>query len=208
MRVQLRFTCLSIIGRPVDRLNADNRMRRRIASCYDRGVKQDSLQIRDASPADIDALTAIRYAETPAVHRDRIEAATSREVRYRVAQIGDALVGFGMLVLRWPKTWPRSETPEPLPQIIDLFVAETERGRGIGGAMVADMEELAVGAGYGAIFMRVDPIDNPRAQSLYERLGYRAIQTEPFRSRWQFTDSDGTVHQGEEWALDMAKELE
>jgi GNAT superfamily N-acetyltransferase len=167
----------------------------------------EPLAIRDARAQDLDALASVRYAETPAVHRDRILAATSGDLRYRVAERDGAIVGFGMLVLRWPSAWPRSETPELLPRIIDLFVAESERGQGIGAAMVADMERLARETGNGTLYVRVDPVENPRARALYERIGYRATSSEPFRDAWRFTDSAGTVHQGQNWAIDLAKKL-
>jgi ribosomal protein S18 acetylase RimI-like enzyme len=69
------------------------------------------------------------------------------------------------------------------------------------------MERIAAACGCSHLYLGVDPVDNPRALGLYLRLGYTPLQDRPHRSRWRFTDSDGHVHQGEEWSLDMTKPL-
>ena len=72
--------------------------------------------------------------------------------------------------------------------------------------MIQHMEELAANAGHRALYLGVNPIDNPRAHALYLRLGYEPLG-EPRLDRWQFTDSSGTHHEGEEPMVDMAKPL-
>jgi hypothetical protein len=69
------------------------------------------------------------------------------------------------------------------------------------------MEELAQAAGCGELFIRVDPVDNPRALTLYQRLGYLPLQPSPYCDIWQIIDSDGFVHQGEEWAVDLVRQM-
>jgi hypothetical protein len=64
-----------------------------------------------------------------------------------------------------------------------------------------------VAAGYGQLYLRVDPLNNPRAYALYQRLGYQPLQSEPYRKAWQFQDSAGQVQRGEDWAVDMVKLL-
>ncbi|MFH1708194.1 MAG: GNAT family N-acetyltransferase [Planctomycetota bacterium] len=78
---------------------------------------------------------------------------------------------------------------------------------GAGAALIREMESIVRVWGGTRLYLGVDPVDNPRAQELYLRLGYKPLQTEPHRSRWKFTDSDGTVHQGDEWSVDMVKDL-
>jgi len=57
------------------------------------------------------------------------------------------------------------------------------------------------------MYLVVEPRDNPRAFSLYQRLGYRALQAEPHLVAWGFEDSAGGVHGGELWVVDMVKRL-
>jgi GNAT superfamily N-acetyltransferase len=90
---------------------------------------------------------------------------------------------------------------------LDLQVAEAHRGRGIGTAMIGQMETLAADQGCDRLWLSVDPMGNARAHALYARLGYRALQAEPYNDRWRFVDSEGRVHEGEEWLVDMFKAL-
>lgn len=57
-----------------------------------------------------------------------------------------------------------------------IAVAESCRGRGVGTALVAAFEKRARDNGFQTVSLEV--IDaNPRARSLYERLGYREVAT-------------------------------
>jgi GNAT superfamily N-acetyltransferase len=122
-----------------------------------------------------------------------------------VAECKRAIVGFGLLVCARPPTWPIDAATLPLPQIIDLFVVKAFRGRGIGTSILCYMEQLAFNAGFGRLYLCVYPLDGPKAYDLYLRLGYQPMQAEPYRDHWRFIDSDGNVHEGEGWAIDMVK---
>ena len=165
------------------------------------------LLVRDARPTDLEGLTAVAYADRPAIHRDRLRDAASGHLRFLVAERDGAIVGFGLLVLSRPATWPDAGTTDRLPGILDLYVAEAYRGQGVGTAMIQRLEEISVNEGYDELFLSVDPNENARAYALYTRLGYQALQAEPYRDRWRFVDSDGCVHEGEEWRVDMVKKL-
>ncbi|MGI8913900.1 MAG: GNAT family N-acetyltransferase, partial [Chloroflexota bacterium] len=127
---------------------------------------------RDATPADVPALAAIKGAGSKALHRDRLRDAREPGFRYLVLLADGDLVGFACLVARRPASW-------------------------------SDAAE----AGYGRVYLRVDPVGNPRAAALYGRLGYRPLQAAPYRQAWGFVDSGGTAHRGEDWAVDMVKRL-
>ena len=165
------------------------------------------LLIRAACPADLPGLAAIRYADAPAVHSDRLRDAASGHLRFLVAERDGVIAGFGLLVFSRPATWPDAGTTDRLPGILDLYVVEAHRGRGIGTALIRQMEEIAVGEGRDKLYLGVDPRENARAYALYLRLGFQALQAEPYRERWRFVDSDGRVHEGEEWLVDMVKAL-
>ena len=69
------------------------------------------------------------------------------------------------------------------------------------------MERIAQEAGYGQLYISVEPLNYPRAYALYQRLGYEKIQSEPYQKIWEFQDSEGKVHRGEDWVVDMVKQL-
>ena len=105
------------------------------------------LSIRDAGPDDVPGLAAIGHAESPAIHRDRIRDAAAHTMRYLVAESAGNIVGYGLLVLERPPTWPDTSPTDYLPLIIDLTVAEEHRSRGIGTRMIRRMERIARCAG-------------------------------------------------------------
>jgi ribosomal protein S18 acetylase RimI-like enzyme len=58
-----------------------------------------------------------------------------------------------------------------------ICVARAHRGKGVGSQLLAALYQEAADLGYGAV--RLDVIqDNFRARALYERQGFRAVQTE------------------------------
>ena len=144
--------------------------------------------MRDVSHSDLPALTAIKGPDSEMVHRDRLRDTREPGFRYLVLVLDQQPIGVACLVLRRPSSWPDAGDPRHVPQIVDLEVHEGYRGRGYGSAFLRAMEHLVVAAGYGHLFLAVDPVDNPRAYALYQRLGYQALQSEPYRSHWEFTD--------------------
>ena len=110
-------------------------------------------------------------------------------------------------MFRRPAAWSDAGDTSHLPQIVDLRVKESQRGRGYGSAFIRALERRAATAGYGQLYVCVEPMHNPRAYALYRRLGYQPLQCEPNRKRWQFTDSAGMVHRGEDRVVDMGKRL-
>jgi ribosomal protein S18 acetylase RimI-like enzyme len=163
--------------------------------------------VRDAETADIPVLTAIKGAGSEALHRDRLEDAQRSDIRYLVLVVQQVVIGFACLVLRRPASWSDADDPHHLPQIVDLQVQEAQRGQGYGSAFVRALEGIAADAGYAHLYLSVDPLTNPRAYALYQRLGYQQIQAEAYRKSWGFTDSEGQVHRGEDWLVDMVKQL-
>jgi len=168
------------------------------------GVTNDGAQLllRDADDGDMPGLLEIR--DSAAVHGDRIRDARGGQFRYLVAECEGLVSGFGQLVLGQPPTWPEVKL---VPTMVDLEVRADMRSRGIGSFMIRAMEELARQRGHGEMYISTDPDGNARALVLYARLGYAAMQDKPYLDRWSFTSSDGEVHTGEEWIVDMRKAL-
>jgi GNAT superfamily N-acetyltransferase len=162
-------------------------------------------QIRNAHVNDLPALAAVRYHDRPAIHRDRVAASNPDTYQYLVAEIGQQIVGFGLLLLARPLDW--ADPLDSFPILIDLFVAESFRSQGVGKALIDYVEVVAQRHGKPALYLSVEPDANPRALQLYRRLGFVPIHEHPYHNTWRFTDSDGMLHEGEEWVIDMRKQL-
>ncbi len=165
------------------------------------------ITIRPAQPADVPALTAIKGPGSEAVHLDRLRDAQTPDTQYLVLLDGTEVAGFASLIFRRPAHWSDAADTTRLPQIVDLQVAESRRGQGLGSVFIRALEGMAASRGCKELFLAVDPLDNPRAQALYLRLGYQPLQAAPYRAEWHFTDSAGIYHHGEEWAIDMLKPI-
>ena len=165
------------------------------------------ITIRAAVLADLPALVTIKGADSEAMHRDRLGDAQDPSFRYLVLVAEGTVIGFACLVMRRPAYWSDGADPTHLPQIVDLQVTVGQRGRGYGTVFIQTLEQMAVAAGYACLYISVEPVDNPRSYALYRRLGYQPLQLAPYPKSWTFTDSAGTIHQGEAWVVDMVKEL-
>ena len=165
------------------------------------------ITVRDAEEADLPALIAIKGDGSEALHRDRLREAQGGGFRYLVLVRGQEVIGSACLVSRRPASWSDANDTQHLPGIVDLQVAESQRGQGYGSAFIRAIEREAARAGYHLLYVAVEPADNPRAYALYQRLGYQPLQPEPYLKAWEFTDSGGNRHRGEDWLVDMVKRL-
>jgi GNAT superfamily N-acetyltransferase len=165
-------------------------------------------RIRDAHFLDMKQLAALRYADKLIIHFDRLREAAARHLRYLVAERARQLVGFGVLVFEWPESWPDTGDSTRLPQIMDLYVAETARSQGIGTQMIQAMEQAARKAGHTQIFTSVDPVNNSRAYTLYASLGYQPLKDEPYQDSNCLEEAQNASSEACEWILDMVKVLE
>ncbi|MEW6749667.1 MAG: GNAT family N-acetyltransferase [Candidatus Latescibacterota bacterium] len=162
-------------------------------------------RLRQATPADLPGLADIR--PPAALHRDRLRDADGQGLLYLVVEEGARLIGFGLLVFEWPTAWPAVSGPVHVPLMVDVQVRPASQGQGAGTFLIRQMEDIARGRGAAALYLQVDPVDNARARRLYLRLGYSQLPDEPHKSHWRFTDSDGAVHEGDGWQVDMRKIL-
>lgn len=168
-------------------------------------ASSSQISVRSAVETDLPALAAIQHSET--LHRDRLQEAKGSGFRYLVLLRGQDVIGFACLVFRRPASWSDANDTQHLPQIVDLRAADSERGRGYGSAFLRAIERETERAGYRELYVAVEPLSNPRAHALYLRLGYQPLQPEPYLKAWEFTDSGGDRHQGEQWIVDMVKQL-
>ena len=63
---------------------------------------------------------------------------------------------------------------EPVVEIKRMYVRPAARGRGVGAAILADLEARAVALGFRVVRLETGPLQ-PEAIGLYERVGYRQI---------------------------------
>ena len=166
-----------------------------------------SITLRDADESDVPALVAIKGEGSEALHRDRFRQAQGGDIRYLVAVRDREVIGFALLVFRRPAAWSDAADTQHLPHIIDLQVAVSQRGQGYGSAFVRGIEREAARAGYEELYTSCEPAENPRAYALYQRLGYEQLQPEPYLKAWEFVDSGGERHYGEDWRVDMVKSV-
>lgn len=157
--------------------------------------------IRDATQSDISALAKLRNA--PAQLQRYLSQADGEGIRFLVYEQDNEIRGFAMLFLRQPAQGsPKSH----IPKISDLYVAQRFRSMGIGASMIARMEELAVAFGHKMMHVGVDPVDNPRALALYERLGYVPID-DPHQKKAIFYDEAGNATERKYWNVNLKKQL-
>ena len=166
-----------------------------------------NVTVRDAIETDIAILTSIKGPASEVIHSDRLRDAQSSSFRYLVMIVEEIVIGFACLVYQRPSYWSDANDAQCLPQIVDLQIEEAHQGRGYGSTFLQQLEKMAAQAGSNRLYLSVDPVNNPRAYSLYLRLSYQPIRSEPYRKFWQFTDSRGNLHSGEDWNMDLAKEL-
>jgi GNAT superfamily N-acetyltransferase len=166
------------------------------------------LAVRDAVEADIAALTEIKGAGTETVHIRRLNEVRARNSLYLVLLLEEEPIGFCRLVLDDPGHDASTDDSPYLPSVDDLEIKEFLRGRGYGTNFLSAIEQIVKGSGFRKIYLQVEPLGNPRAYALYQRLGYQAIQTQPYCQIWEFVDSTGKIQSGEEWVIDMVKQLE
>jgi GNAT superfamily N-acetyltransferase len=165
------------------------------------------IHVRKALEADLPALTDIKGYGSETIHHDRLRETGGSFLHYLVLLADQEVIGFACLVFRRPSSWSDADDTQHLPQIVDLEMKDSFRGKGYGTEFMHQMESIARGLGFKQLYLTVEPLDNPRAYAFYQRLGYKALQNEPYHSTWAFTDSTGKQHHGELWVVDMVKQL-
>lgn len=124
-----------------------------------------NVTIREGRIDDLDAIMAL---ESAAFESDRLSArGWGRQLRLSparvaVAEVGGHLVGAGMILLR-------SDSADA--RVYSLATHPDWRGRGVGGALLARLEDLALAAGRTGIRLEVKE-SNASALALYKRAGY------------------------------------
>ena len=130
---------------------------------------EPKLVIRDARPGDAEALAALiaalGYRVTPAEVRKRLATLGKAGQHILLADRG------GVIGALTTSVTPVLHRPRPVGRISMMVVAEGERGRGIGAALVAEAEARLRADGCGLVEVTSNT-KRLRAHAFYERLGY------------------------------------
>jgi pimeloyl-ACP methyl ester carboxylesterase/N-acetylglutamate synthase-like GNAT family acetyltransferase len=121
-----------------------------------------------AGDADLGALLEAAFAELVRRYGPEGRSSVHPQARFVVARTGGVAAGCGALQ---PTEVAR------LGEIKRMFVLPEHRGKGLAGAILAELEALAVRAGYSGIRLTTG-IRQPEAIALYEKHGYE--RTEPY----------------------------
>ena len=129
--------------------------------------------IRDALPADAgpiaELLGQLGYpatAEQIPQRLGRMRAEPDQHVL--VADVAGEVVGVATVIVRHV-----INADEPFGRLASVVVAEGWRGKGIGGALIAEAERICAAAGC-ALIEVTSGAHRPRAHDFYRRLGYAA----------------------------------
>lgn len=96
-----------------------------------------------------------------------------------VCWLGDLPVGIGHISWDGPREAGLAAAVGAVPEIHQLHVAPLYRSLGIGARLVARFEQMAAARGHQAVGLGVAHA-NPRAATLYARLGYRVAERGDF----------------------------
>lgn len=143
-------------------------------------------------------LADLTWAGSP-THRqylsDAIELSRRGETRVMGGWIDGVLVAHAALDLRAP----------PVAKLWMLAVHSDHRSRGLGSALVAELEQTALGRGCTVVELSVET-HNEGAIALYKRLGYLPVGKTT--ESWQQSDDGGPVYTYVAQCLVMRKQLD
>jgi ribosomal protein S18 acetylase RimI-like enzyme/dienelactone hydrolase len=141
-------------------------------------------------------------------HAERLHRQERGEVVYLVAWHEGRPVGHGLLKWQGAGEEPiASAMHGTCPDIEDLLVHEAYRSRGIGTQILREAERLALARGFHRIGLSVDE-RNPKAQALYERLGYHDAGLGPHHERGEYVDQEGQMQAWEETCVYLVRSLD
>jgi ribosomal protein S18 acetylase RimI-like enzyme len=165
----------------------------------------DDLSIRVCIEPDI-VLLACRFSSGDArVHAFRYAGQQQGRSLYLVAWLEGIPVGH--LDLWWQAA---EDAPSAQPHLAGcaelnaIAVLPEHRSRGIGTHLIAAAEAMALARGFREVCVGVE-VENSRARSLYERLGYRDWGQGIVEAYWLLPDAHGLRHS--ERALYLRKRL-
>lgn len=163
---------------------------------------EKEIKIRQATVEDIEKLCKARNNEK--LFREYLEDCKGGDAHFLVAEIKEKIVGFGLVYLEVTKGGKKKSH---LPKLSDLFVIKDYRGKGVGTILIEARELLAKQYGYSQIFVSIDPSESSEMINLAKKLGYVAIQTQPYQVTAIYYTPQGQPYEKTYSRLDFKKSL-
>ena len=167
----------------------------------------ESLQIREASHADIPHLLALPFsAGLSRKHQNRIERQDRDEALYLLALLDERIIGH--LLLKWNGPFHERvrRLAPPCAEVEDFVVDPALRGRGAGGALLTAADDRCRERGVRWIGLSVG-LENPSARAIYEHRGYVLVPGSEHRVSWLRPEPSGGEVEAHEDCVYLVKDL-
>ena len=162
-------------------------------------------QLDDSIQQAVDEFFAVSPHLIPH-HNGRLSLEAEGKGCYLFALLENNVVGF--LFIQW-QGFPCKEAAAKYPKIPYIgngHVDPAFQSQGIGTKLFREAEELAKQRGHKSVCLGVG-VENPRAMSLYERLGYIAYREDMYSDVWVKRNPDGTETPMVDTCIPMTKKL-
>jgi GNAT superfamily N-acetyltransferase len=140
-------------------------------------------------------------------HIERFQRQERGEVLYLIAWFEGKPVGHGLLKWQGATEAHIAEFYSgQCPDLEDLFVLEPMRSKGVGKQLIKYAEQKVRSRGFELIGLSVG-IENTRAYSLYNKLGYGDSPFGEHEEHGEFIDKHGQLQTWDEWCIYLVKPL-
>ena len=161
------------------------------------------MDIRPCAPEDLTALD--RHWPSGTVHAAHLRAQESGSATFLVAWDGAEPLGSGMVQWSGPAGEAARTAYPGAVEINHLQVRPEHQGAGVGTALIGFAEQLVRDRGRHLVAVGV-AVDNPGAERLYTRLGYRRTGVEDV-TEYDWVDEQGSTHHAVERDVLLVKDL-
>ncbi|MGQ3051354.1 MAG: GNAT family N-acetyltransferase [Roseateles sp.] len=157
-------------------------------------------KVRQATAADLPRLCEAR--NTDRLFRAYLHECDGQRAYFLLAETAGRIAGFGLLYLDVTKNGKKKSR---LPKLSDLYVVEQYRRRGVATALIQAREDIARRHGHAELYVSIDPFESPEMRLLAHKLGYEALQSEPYRACAVHHDTQGVASEKTYFRLDFKK---